>query len=109
MIVRTTRVPSPFYSITIWPFIFILPEYAKDAALLAHEFVHYNEQRWITPWWWLKYALSKRFRIAAEVRAYKVQIDMGMRIGAAGYWLMKYDKNMTFKEAVALLGFVPRT
>jgi hypothetical protein len=89
---------------TAWPFIFINPDYKDDKALLAHEMVHYKEQAWISPVWWLRYALSKSFRVAAEVRAYRVSIkEGGMTIGQAAGWLVKYDKSLTVEKAIQLL------
>jgi hypothetical protein len=104
MIIKSNLVPKPFYAFTAWPFIVVKPEHADNVALIAHEMVHYKEQAWITPIWWLRYALSKTFRIAAEVKAYKVQIIMGdMTPAQAAGWLMKYDSSLTIEAATELL------
>lgn len=56
------------------PFIFIRPEHRGDIGLLEHEKVHRRQ--------WLRtlglhsflYLLSDRYRLAAEVEAFKVQL-----------------------------------
>ena len=103
MLIETNFIPRPYSAITIWPFIFIKPAYSNDHALLMHEITHYDEQRWITPWWWAKYIFSTRFRIAAEVRAYQVQIIMGFPLESAAAWLCTYDRKLTKETARALL------
>lgn len=97
-------IPSRFDAITIWPFILIRKSFEGDAALLAHEMVHYPEQAWITPWWWLKYAFSASFRLQAEVAAYRAQRAVGpMSLASAAHWLMRYDASLTLEAALALL------
>ena len=78
MILKTTWVPRNFDAITAYPFIFIRPEWALNASLIAHEMVHYKEQKsvWVIPWL-LRYAFSKTFRFNAEVRGYRAQIATG--------------------------------
>ena len=80
--------------------IFVLPDQAKNIGLIEHELVHYREQAWIAPLWWLRYALSKSFRLAAEVRAYKRQIEVGgiTRLTAA-VMLLNYGLGITLEEA----------
>lgn len=78
MIIKTSLVAAKFDAFTLYPFIFIRPEKAEDTALIAHELVHYAEQReaWVIPWL-LRYIFSKKFRFYAEIRAYQVQLAMG--------------------------------
>lgn len=78
MIVQVPRVFKKFDALTVYPFIFIRPSQRHNIGLLAHEMVHYNEQKaaWVVPWL-VKYLFSKEFRIAAEERAYAVQLEMG--------------------------------
>jgi hypothetical protein len=103
MILKSNLVPSPFWAFTAWPFIVVRPKHADDAGIIAHEMVHYREQAWITPIWWVRYWLSKSFRVAAEVRAYQVQIERGdLTEDQAALWLVKYDKSFTFDKAKAL-------
>lgn len=105
MIIYTNvLVPKAFDAVTVWPFIFIRPTYKNDEPLKQHELVHYREQAWITPIWFLRYALSKSFRVQAEARAYKVQISLsGLTIESASTWLMKYDASLTRSQAISLL------
>jgi hypothetical protein len=78
MLIKSNLIPQPFWAFTVWPFIVVRPEHADDKGIIAHENVHFKEQAWITPIWWLRYALSKKFRVDAEVRAYKAQINMNV-------------------------------
>ena len=77
MIVSTNLIPRGFAACSLWPFIFVRPEHRNDIALIEHELVHYKEQAWITPVWVLLYLVSRKFRLAAEVRAYTRQIELG--------------------------------
>jgi hypothetical protein len=104
MIIKTTLVPKPYWAITVWPFILIRPEHAADKALIIHEMVHYHEQGILVPIWWIRYALSKTFRVASEVRAYKAQIAAGgLTVEDAAWWLIKYDDTLSISQAVAML------
>lgn len=105
MIVQTNRIPKGFDALTAWPFILVRPGKEADAALIAHEEVHYREQRWITPFWWLAYGLSKRFRLAAEVRAYAVQVQhpQGITATRAATLLTQYRTGVTHQRALTLL------
>ena len=98
-------VPGKFDAMTVWPFIFMKVSSKNDTALLNHEMVHYKEQAWITPWWLLKYAFSKTFRIDAEARAYKTQIASGsLAILQAAAYLLEYDSSLTLEVAIQKLG-----
>jgi len=66
-----------FSACSLWPFILVRPKHRSDIGLIEHELVHYREQAWIMPVWVLLYLISRRFRLAAEVRAYTRQIEMG--------------------------------
>ena len=104
MIIKTTLIKKPFQAITIWPVILVLPDHAENVGLIEHEMVHYREQAWIAPLWWLRYALSKSFRLAAEVRAYKRQIEVGgiTRLTAAAM-LLNYGLGITLEQSLQLL------
>lgn len=102
MIVSTNLVPKGFDAITIWPFILVRPG-RESAGLLAHEGVHYRDMAWVTPLWWFWYALSPKFRIDAEVEAYRVSMAHGMSLEDAASWLCKYDKSLTPEKAMELL------
>ena len=105
MIIKTSLVPKPYWAITIWPFILVRPEHADDKGIIVHENVHYKEQAGlIAPIWWIRYLLSKDFRIAAEVRAYKAQIAAGgISLEVAASWLTGYSKSLTTEKALELL------
>lgn len=93
---------EPFDAITAWPFIFVRPEHKDDAALIAHEMVHYRSMAWLTPFWWLRYALSKSFRWSQEIKAYKVQIALGgITAIQAAAMLTYYRTGHTYEEALA--------
>ena len=104
MILKTTLIPKGYQAMSLWPFILVLPEFSSDKGLIEHEMVHYKEQAWATPVWWARYLLSKSFRQAAEVRAYKKQIEVG---GITKEWaaamLCTYGLNITATEAFDLL------
>lgn len=104
MIIKTKFIRPPFQAITVWPVIFVLPDQAKNIGLIEHEMVHYREQAWIAPLWWLRYVLSKSFRLAAEVRAYKRQIEVGgiTRLTAAAM-LLNYGLGITLEQALQQL------
>lgn len=104
MIIKTTLIKKPFQAISIWPVILVLPDQAENVGLIEHEMVHYREQAWIAPLWWLRYVFSKSFRLAAEVRAYKRQIEVGgiSRLTAAAM-LLNYGLEITLEQALQLL------
>jgi hypothetical protein len=103
MLVKST-LPEWFnaWGLTIAPFIFIVPQHIDDAALIAHETVHYKEQlKWLVIPWWIAYLVSSDFRKNAEVRAYKKQISLGgCSYSQAAYWLStNYRLDITEEEA----------
>jgi hypothetical protein len=104
MIISTNLVPRGFSAMTLWPLIFVRPECRHDTALIEHELVHYREQRWITPIWVARYLLSTRFRLAAEGRAYKRQIQVGgITCEGAAKMLLCYRLGITHDQALAAL------
>jgi hypothetical protein len=62
------------YAITISPFVFILPKYAENEAILAHEQVHLDQIK-RTGWfkWYWKYIFDRNFRNSQESAGYVVQ------------------------------------
>jgi hypothetical protein len=107
MIIKT-NLPKLFnaWALTIAPFIFVIPGHANDQALIAHEKVHFNEQlRWLILPWWIAYLLNSSFRLRAEVRGYKVQINQGgCSVQQAALWLStNYRLNITQQQAEQLL------
>lgn len=105
VIVTTSFVPDRFDAVTVWPFILVRPGKESDTGLIEHELVHYREQRWTTPVWWARYLLSPAFRLAAEVRAYRRQIEVGgISLGTAAHYLVsKYRLSISFTEALGRL------
>jgi hypothetical protein len=109
VIVTTNLIPTPFAAFTVWPFIFVLPQMADNKGLIEHELVHYREQRLcLTLPWWMLYLLSRKFRMAAEVRAYKRQIEVGgiSRANAASF-LLNYRLGITYGDALDALAPQP--
>lgn len=104
MIVFTNWVPKGFSAIALWPFILVRPEHRGDATLIEHELVHYREQAWITPLWVLLYLASRKFRLAAEVRAYTRQIELGgVTREQAAHSLLSYRLGISYEKAMNAL------
>ena len=102
MIITTSLINKPFDALTAWPFIFVRPECKDDKALIAHEMVHYKSMAWVTPFWWLRYVMSKSFRWSQEVEAYRVQIAMGgITAPQAAELLVQYDTGHSYGDALA--------
>jgi hypothetical protein len=105
MIIQTTFLPSKFDALTVYPFIFVDPTQITNKPLIAHELVHYYEHRscLVLPWL-IRYAFSPKFRLAAEVRGYRVQIDLGgISLDQAADMLTKYKTKVTHAQAKSLL------
>jgi len=104
MIVSTNFILKSFSAVCLWPFIFVRPEHRSDIALIEHELVHYKEQAWITPVWVLLYLVSRKFRLAAEVRAYTRQIELGgVTREQAAHALLSYRLGITYGKAMKAL------
>lgn len=104
MIVSTHLIPKGFSAYSLWPFIFVRPEHRSNIALIEHELVHYREQAWIMPVWVLLYLVSRKFRLAAEVRAYTREIEMGVVTREqAAHALLSYRLGITFGKAMQAL------
>ena len=104
MLVYTHLVPKGFSACSLWPFIFVRPAHRSDIALIEHELVHYREQAWIMPAWVLLYLVSRKFRLAAEVRAYARQIELGgVTREQAAHALQSYRLGITLEKAMQAL------
>ena len=104
MIVSTNLIPKGFSAYALWPLILVRPEHRSDIALIEHELVHYREQAWITPVWVLLYLVARKFRLAAEVRAYARQIELGgVTREQAAYALLSYRLGITYGKALQAL------
>ncbi len=103
MIIETKLIPSGFDALTIWPLILIRPG-KSTPGLITHEMTHYRAQAWITPVWLLRYWLSPKFQLFAEVAGYKAQIASGdiSLLGAANMLTM-YGLGMSKDQALAAL------
>ena len=100
MILLTNLIPSGFSGLTVWPFILIRPDHANDTGLIEHERVHWSEQWRLPVIWWLLYLIDRNFRVAAEVRAYRVSMEHGMPLDIAARWLMRYDSRLSIDGAM---------
>lgn len=101
MIVSTNLIPKGFSAVSLWPFIFVRPEHRSDNILIEHELVHYREQAFIVPLWVLLYLVSRKFRLAAEVRAYTRQIELGgVTREQAAHALLNYRLGITYGKAM---------
>ena len=104
MIISTHLVPRGFSACSLWPFILVRPEHRNDIGVIEHELVHYREQAWIMPLWVFLYLVSRKFRLAAEVRAYTRQIEMGgVTREQAAHALLSYRVGLTFGKAMQVL------
>lgn len=92
-------------AVAIYPWVFIRPSRMRDTGLIEHERVHLEEQAAGRVKWWLRYLLSRQFRLDAEVRAYRRQIAAhGTTVDRAANMLVKhYLLNIDKQEAARLL------
>ena len=85
-------------------YLSVQPEHRNDITLIEHELVHYKEQAWITPVWVILYLVSRKFRLAAEVRAYTRQIELGgVTREQAAHALLAYRLGITYLKAMQAL------
>ena len=104
MIVSTNLIFKGFSAFSLWPFIFVRPEHRNDTALIEHELVHYREQAWIMPIWVVLYLVSRKFRLAAEVRGYTRQIELGgITREQAAHALLSYRLGISYGKAMQAL------
>lgn len=104
MIVSTNLIPKGFSACCLWPFILVRPEHRSNIPLIEHELVHYREQAWITPVWVGLYLVSQKFHLAAEVRAYKRQIELGgVTREQVAHALLSYRLGITYGKAMQAL------
>jgi hypothetical protein len=90
------------------PWLLILSSANRNnAALIAHEQCHQSQQRrdGTLRFWW-RYITNKAWRLAYEVEAYKVWLDVQpLDAGKVGMWLCKnYGFDIELSEAFELLG-----
>lgn len=106
LVFYTDRIPDKFGGYSIGPIILIRPKYRDDKGLLAHELVH--RRQWFTSVGMstLLYAMSRGYRLWAEVEAYREQLkhypdDRSWKLAEA--LATKYDLNLTREEAHSIL------
>lgn len=88
------------------PFIFIRPAYKDDAGLLAHEKVHVKQWLRTLGLHGLLYLMSDKYKLAAEVEAYKAQATSypdDRRPQLAAHLAAHYDLDITQHEALERL------
>ncbi len=108
----TDRVlPDRFGGMTVGCIVFIRPKYREDIGILKHEETHVR-QFWRLPALnGLLYVLSKKWRLKAEVEAYREQLCWPPAISDyvrykqayAGFISTKYYLDVTEAETLKLL------
>ena len=66
------------WAITIAPFVFVLPQYADNKAILAHEQVHLDQvkrMRWIPFYWNYLFNIGFRRSVEAEGKAKQREVE----------------------------------
>jgi hypothetical protein len=107
MLIKTNLfIPKRFQAITYGFLIFIRPEYANDAGLIAHEQVHVK-QFWSSPLLFpILYLVSKSHRFQYEVEAYQKQLSYypnDKTYEFANYLYTNYNLDITLEEAITAL------
>ena len=78
----------------------VSPEHSSDFTLIELELVHCREQAWIMPAWVFLYLVSRKFRLAAEVRAYIRQIELGgVTHEQVAQTLLSYRLDISYEKA----------
>jgi hypothetical protein len=100
-------IPEKFAGYTRGPVILIRPGYRNDAGLLAHELVHVRQWYKNPAFGWF-YRFSKRFRLNAEVEAYREQLKHSDNVSRdrdlfAQFIVEKYSLDISFAQARWLL------
>jgi len=82
ILVKVPWLPSAYrgrttWAITIAPFVFVLPKYADNKAILAHEQVHLDQVKELG-WWkfYGKYLFDLNFRSSVEAAGYAKQKEV---------------------------------
>lgn len=102
-------IPARFAAYTIGPLVLIRPSHRWDRGLLEHELVHVG-QFWRTlGLTGIGYWLSRRYRLACEVEAYREQLRWCASPAAssrlfARFLAEKYDLRISAEQALAELG-----
>ena len=86
--------------------VFIRSKYRGDVALLAHEGVHEKQmQKDGVLVFWVRYLLSKKYRLAYEVEAYKKSVELDAKNLPVYAMLLsgKYGLDVSYEEARLLI------
>lgn len=85
--------------------ILINSKYTNDTRLVEHEKVHIAQMKKVgTLKWWFNYIISKKFRLSAELEAYKKQASLGADINRLAYFLShNYFLGITQEQALEYL------
>ena len=87
-----------------FPFILIRPKWKGVAFVLEHEKVHSRQMIRTFFLHGLMYKFSKKYRLKAEVEAYKVSIEYGQELDDCAWAISNvYNLEVTEKEARVLL------
>jgi len=111
IVIYTERVPKDSAGVANGFVVRILPEYRDDKGLLVHELEHVRQ------WWMhgltihdLLYLFVRRYRLWAEVQAYRKQVAVyptehfeHYRNAAARLLVRKYNFGICLKKAKRLL------
>ena len=98
-------IPNKFAGCTYGPIILIRPEYEHDIGLIEHEKIHRLQWLITLGVHSILYATSKRYRLWAEVEAYREQLKYSPDnvLIFAGFICEKYNLDVTLPEAINLL------
>jgi len=103
-------IPKRFAGYTIGPFIWIRPKYKDDIGLLTHEKTHAKQWYYTLGISSFLYLVSKKYRLWAEVQAYKAQfkcppanVQNSYRVAYSKFISERYGLNVTSNEAYELL------
>ena len=98
-------IPKPHAACARGFLIFIRPEYKDDIGLLEHEKVHVKQFLCTLGLHSILYRLSERYRLWAEVQAYKVQLihSPGNEALFATFIAERYGLDISTAAAAALL------
>lgn len=106
LVIHTDRMPSRFAGFAFGPLVFIRPGRRGDAGLLAHELVHVRQFYRTLGLNGPLYLLSRRYRLRAEVEAFRAQLakSPGMEKAFAQLLATRYRLGLSVEEAEERLG-----
>lgn len=98
-------IPDVFAGFTRGPVILIRPEYRADEGLYRHELEHVRQWFATLGVHSVLYLVSRRYRLWAEVAAYKVQLKFAPENDRLFAWFIaeNHDLSITQEDALQLL------